>query len=232
MNIEKINRKMQLLVENSNQTNINENFWNWFGNSKVVDSSGNPLVCYHGTPNGNFVEFQPKNGHNSKSTQQLDLGLHFTVDMDYAKQYASGKKLSKIFEVFLKIENPIYTNTMFYREDDEYLFSKYLNFMFKANILKKGKLDGSYFYNKQGYKFENIQNVMVVSTRLDEIPSSSLYNLLLEFEFDGIIYEPYNLVGTQHINRHPKSYVVLFPNQIKATNNDGTWNSNNNNIYS
>ena len=25
------------------------NFWNWFGDSKVVDENGKPLVVYHGT---------------------------------------------------------------------------------------------------------------------------------------------------------------------------------------
>lgn len=25
---------------------LNDNFWNWFGDSKVVDDKGNPLVVY------------------------------------------------------------------------------------------------------------------------------------------------------------------------------------------
>lgn len=31
----------------------------WFGNSKVVDTSGNPLVVYHSTDSGDIVDFDP-----------------------------------------------------------------------------------------------------------------------------------------------------------------------------
>lgn len=31
------------------------NFWNWFGDSKVVDEQGRPLVVYHGAPDARFV---------------------------------------------------------------------------------------------------------------------------------------------------------------------------------
>ena len=29
--------------------NLNSNFWKWFGDSKVIDKDGNPIICYHGT---------------------------------------------------------------------------------------------------------------------------------------------------------------------------------------
>ena len=35
-------------VNESVESNLNQNFWKWFGNSKVVDKQGNPLVVYHG----------------------------------------------------------------------------------------------------------------------------------------------------------------------------------------
>jgi len=37
--------------------NINDNFWNWFSNSKVKNGS-KPLVVYHGT-RSNFDVFKP-----------------------------------------------------------------------------------------------------------------------------------------------------------------------------
>lgn len=43
------------------------NFWNWFGDSKIVDSQGRPLVMYHGT-SADFNTFK-----RSKS----DIGMHF-----------------------------------------------------------------------------------------------------------------------------------------------------------
>lgn len=46
------------------------NFYKWFGDSKVVDNDGRPLVMYHGTPNKGFEEF------NTPS--------HFSPDKKYA----------------------------------------------------------------------------------------------------------------------------------------------------
>ena len=36
---------------------LNDNFRKWFGDSKVVDKDGKPMICYHGTPKGGFTEF-------------------------------------------------------------------------------------------------------------------------------------------------------------------------------
>ena len=49
------------------------NFWNWFGDSKVVDEDGRPLVVYHGTPSGNFDAFYEDS--------------YFTADKEYADSY-------------------------------------------------------------------------------------------------------------------------------------------------
>jgi hypothetical protein len=45
-------------------------FKKWFGKSKVVDDNGEPLVVYHGTPEGGFSEFDL-----SKSGKSGDPGL-------------------------------------------------------------------------------------------------------------------------------------------------------------
>lgn len=37
-----------------------EPFRRWFGDSKVVDENGQPLVVYHGTPTPAFAEFEPR----------------------------------------------------------------------------------------------------------------------------------------------------------------------------
>lgn len=85
-------------------------FRKWFGNSKVVDENGKPLVVYHGTENGSFEIF---------SEQRIENGFFFTDDINTAKEYAEVAPFlaedmteeeiadaSKIYEVYLKIENP------------------------------------------------------------------------------------------------------------------------------
>lgn len=73
--------------------NINNNFWKWFGNSKIVDNNGNPLVVYRTQkteiPHGNFKE--PK----------MIYGIYFSQDKDSTLKYGQITK-----EYYLKIENP------------------------------------------------------------------------------------------------------------------------------
>ncbi len=85
---------------------FNAAFWKWFGDSKVVDKNGDPLVVYHGTQ-ADFNVFRdtadpwPKGGR-----------PWFTSELAYAKKYSLGIELkqshqSRIVSVFLKIENPL-----------------------------------------------------------------------------------------------------------------------------
>ena len=223
------------IKEESNQSNINnDNFKKWFGNSKVVDKSNNPMICYHGTPDGTFTEFKPKTGAKGKARQQADIGSHFSVDKEYSKRYAGNKKLSKVYEVFLKMENPLYTNTMIWKEDDSAIFKLYIEFaqkLYKRNF-KRFFDRGEYYYNKQGDKQQEIQSIMFNQFIIDEVSPSALYQELLNSGFDGMFHEPYNKTGLNSMNKHPKAYIVLKPNQIKAVDNDGTWDINDDNIYS
>lgn len=74
------------------------NFWRWFGDSKVVDEQGRPLVVYHGT-DAEFDTFD-KN-ITPKRNNLLGQGFYFTNQQDKAKWF--GKN---IMPVYLKIENP------------------------------------------------------------------------------------------------------------------------------
>lgn len=208
---------------------LNGNFWKWFGDSKVIGKMYNPLVCYHGTPNGGFAEFSPKIGQMTKSKQQVDLGSHFSIDKDYARRYAIGRKAPKIYEVFLRIENPLHTNKMFYKEDDEQEFNMVFEFVTKFfNI----RVSGDVYYNKIGEKQNEPQCIMLNSFMIDDIPPNKLYNGLLEFGFDGVFHEPYNRVDMYQFKKHPPAYIILEPNQVKSIENDGSWDINDNNIYS
>ena len=229
--IDSVKNWKQFLNEQSSLDNVklNDNFHKWFGNSKVVDKNGNPRICYHGTQKGGFEEFKPKIGYKGKSKQQVDLGSHFTIDKEYASGYAGNKKTSKIYESFLRIENPLYTNQMFYREDNEGDFLKYLNFITKIFRIK---LKGDFYYNKNGDKQNEPQNIMLNSFLIDKIPSNKLYNGLIDFEFDGVFHEPYNMEGLHYFKKHPTAYIILNPNQVKSVENDGTWDINDNNIFS
>ncbi len=73
----------------------NPNFKRWFGESKIVDSSGKPLVVYHGT-NTEFSEFR-----------YGEFGFHFGSE-------AQAKSCGEILmPVYLSIKNPILFDTDF-----------------------------------------------------------------------------------------------------------------------
>ena len=96
--------------------NLNDDFLSWFGNSKVVDKNGNPLVVYHGT-NTKFDSF--RTGENQY--------VYFTSDTNLADKYAThrSKKINGekiIYNVYLKILNPLIIDGNF--ESWDYISTK------------------------------------------------------------------------------------------------------------
>lgn len=68
-----------------------KNFAKWFGESKVVDADGGPLVVYHGTA-GDIEKFDPFVLGSSTGAKSAGMGFFFTSSADVASGYA---KLSK-----------------------------------------------------------------------------------------------------------------------------------------
>ncbi len=83
-------------------------FKRWFGNSKVVDANGDPLVVYHGT-RGDFSVFD------SARQGQSDFGasgrgFYFSQDPGTANVYATlspGDGASNVMPVYVKLDNPL-----------------------------------------------------------------------------------------------------------------------------
>lgn len=86
-------------------------FKSWFGNSKVVDAKGKPLVVHHGSQNPGFNAFKI-------SRSETGEGIFFSDNVFVAEDYAKGTldfdeavkgKLhdsAGIYSVHLKMENP------------------------------------------------------------------------------------------------------------------------------
>jgi hypothetical protein len=82
------------------------NFNKWFGNSKVVDAKGDPLVVYHGTLR-NFAAFDKSAPKGSSVPNATDyLGIFFSTSASDAGGYAQ-KEGANIIPVFLSIKNPM-----------------------------------------------------------------------------------------------------------------------------
>jgi hypothetical protein len=81
-------------------------FKKWFGDSKVVDDAGKPLVVYHGTPKGGFTSFE-KSRNASNYNLMLGDGFYFTPDKSAAKHYTRGTETADVLEVYLSLNNPL-----------------------------------------------------------------------------------------------------------------------------
>lgn len=95
-----------------NQSRIDQTqtaaFKRWFGDSKVVDAQGKPLVVYHGTQDGDFDTFAP-------SKRSKEPGIFFSPNPEIASAYTGfdpegnfhASKIGNVLPVYLKLENPL-----------------------------------------------------------------------------------------------------------------------------
>ena len=82
----------------------NPNFKKWFGNSKVIDKNGNPLVMYHGSYY-DFNEFD-KNKRGQSGTLAAKKAFWFTSSLNHATNFSGGSD-NLVKAVYLKLDNPI-----------------------------------------------------------------------------------------------------------------------------
>ena len=77
-------------------------FREWFGNSKMTNKAGEPLLFMHGSP-ASFEAFDSSKLGTSSSHASSGLGHFFTRDRSTAEKYADG---GNIYTGWLKIEKP------------------------------------------------------------------------------------------------------------------------------
>ena len=128
------------------KTKFNKAFWEWFGDSKVVDENGEPLVVYHGT-SSKFDTF------NLSEDGYFGKGIYFTPNYEsagsYAKIDAEMKNNHDVYVVgaYLSLKNPLqvrnfeWKNTTFetfFDENDEWIDT--------TKILLEREYDGIIIY--------------------------------------------------------------------------------------
>ena len=80
---------------------LNNNFYKWFSDSKIIDDNGNPKIVYHGT-NQKFNVFDiSKIAYNSGNYGHYGYGFYFSEEIKEAQIYGSN-----IFACYLNITNP------------------------------------------------------------------------------------------------------------------------------
>lgn len=236
-------------VYNSNGERINQsaealtNFWNWFGDSKVVDKQGRPLVVYHGTSDI-FDTFDiSKIGEHGTAEGN---GFYFVTSKIFAKDYAkerwvNGKRIKgTIMPVYLNLQNPVdFAKIEGLRGKTEEQIRKIGNDLISKYVendeSKKQFLDGIDFAIREG-KGTDITETINLITRTaeiigDEKGEKSGYEvaqdardmIVKELGIDGFFRKMPNNRGT--------IYVAFNPNQIKSVNNSGAYGETENIYY-
>lgn len=127
-----------------------EYFKRWFGDSKVVDENGEPLVVYHRTNN----EFEVFNNERISASNLFGKGFYFSEkDSDASKRdYGNIRK-----DVYLSIQNPLQDNTIIKRKDVEpYLDVKDIDILFKG---KDEVIGGVFLFNAFNARYDHDTNI-------------------------------------------------------------------------
>ena len=194
---------------------LNDNFYNWFGKSKIIDSEGFPLICYHGSYSLASSIENKRIIFNTLTDK--DIGSHFGSFEHANKRISDLKDIKKVgktkipdvIQIYLRIENPITLTDQRDWGQPNLLYHNLLS----NNIFDENSLDRTRI-NAKGIKWRWLYN---------------LKELILSNGYDGIIYvNNYE----SDMSKGENSYIVFNPNQIKSLDNDGSWDINDNNIFS
>ncbi|MER9217857.1 D-Ala-D-Ala carboxypeptidase family metallohydrolase [Mesorhizobium sp. M0644] len=175
-------------------------FKNWFGESKVVDAQGKPLVVYHGTQ-ANFEAFDPKRAGRLDSGF-LGEGVYFSTDPDTANYYANSgvDEGQNIIPAYLSIKNP-------------YMWQKKTRGV-RGVVMQGSKLpDDLHDAVIERTEFAYDENAEWDAAAERDM-SRALTEILKERGYDGVIAD----VGGGELE-----IVAFEPTQIKSVNNRGTF---------
>lgn len=131
------------------------NFWKWFGDSKVVDDQGRPMVVYHGT-NKAFSKVNVKKG-----AQNL---FWFSSDKESILAGKSGaSSVNKIMSLYVRIENPAN-----WKQYDRLGISEFSRDRLDGAILprKSGQFDGFVLDGSQAKSIDNNGDFSTTDMRL------------------------------------------------------------------
>lgn len=194
------------------------NFWNWFGDSKVVDEQGRPLVVYHGSDVSGIEVFDNQANQTKQRQIGADRGYFFTDSKKVAERFRT--------ETQRKAETQYYMENTVREPVDETRYDA------------QGRPVGTVHYVKTTpapYKNFGLYGVYLKAENINEFNGEEI-GTGVERDFalasakanekDGVII--YNAdTGAGIANE----YIVFEPNQIKSVDNRGTFSADTGNIY-
>ena len=191
------------------QVNVNSAaFKAWFGDSKVVDADGKPLVVYHGT-NKAITKFAlSKAGSGAWTNKYVGevppnlRAIFMTSDEGHASAYGEN-----VMPLYVSLQNPMMIDAAAvleaWRADEEPEFAD------AQELIDEG-YDGSLY---QAINADGLMNDAILDARKNG--------------HDGVIVDFGDLTGSKAEGGSPGKIVIAFePEQIKSINNRGTFDPN------
>lgn len=219
------------------------NFRRWFGDSKVVDENGRPLVVYHGSRSTRDFSVFDYDADTDKSTGSGENPAFFFSDEDTAGVYKADVKLGTLYEgegrmvpAYLSIQNPAEIDYEGANFRGVGLLAERYNYLTKQwePFTNKGL---RYFPNEREIisalrkRFPNRTFDIDVDYRFTKVdakpPISEFVDGINRDEYDGAIIRNIDEVG-----KVTTDYVVFNSNQIKsAFGNNGEYSTEDPDIY-
>jgi len=218
-------------------------FKKWFGDSKVVDKDGKPLVVYHGTTApedfGKFATGRrvADDRVGSGPDPTTYLGSHFAAEPNVAGKFASGlygersgvPENGRVYGAWLKIRKPYESSDSAMR--DEMMRGEYNAPVIEDVLYRRGDEDGARYSEDSDFRKQVNEEALELERTADSGDGAPWYELaeemadsfkrrLVKAGHDGVVYQNEVEGGT--------SYIAFDPAQIKsATGNRGTFDPEN-----
>jgi hypothetical protein len=186
-------------------------FRRWFGDSKVVDENGQPLIVWHGHPRNvdPFYVFD--------FDRAIDIGMHFGSE-DAAFDVIGSTRSTRsarehVRPFYLYLSNPLVMEDL-----GDWISSWLGSFRVPAleQLFKMGIVDAAEYEEA----YEKVRAVREGPTRVQEVSSrraalsSTVRDLILDAGYDGIVYT------NEHEDVGSTAWIAFYPEQIKLA--DGT----------
>lgn len=203
-------------------------FKDWFGDSKVVDENGNPMVVYHGTEaisEEGFVFDYSKIGQHGRFE---GAGFYFTDDKTVASGYATGF----LIEAYLSIQNPMkYDQEGLSAEGLAPLIERISELELESDPELEGDIMNGWVSNYGSVEdaAELISNDETLIDQLGGIQGSGVEPEIINRAVRGVL--GYDGVRSDGFSGEGKAggviWVAFFPEQVKSVNNRGTFDPTN-----
>jgi len=192
-------------------------FKRWFGDSKVVDADGKPLVMYHGTSGSQNGEAFTSFDVYASNYGLMGMGGYFTADPAVASSYtAKGKgDTPSVYPVYLSIKKPLDMDA-------------------PADVAAwKKQFPDAESYHESGTSNESWYRAAEESVQEKGLPrwegAEVMQDSLRAMGFDGITHIGGGRVKTDGVQH--RVFIAFEPEQIKsATGNSGAFDAADPNI--